>query len=67
MKICMKNIGLIKNSDIEIKGITVIGGYNNTGKSTILKAIYGLLSSNHNLKKEILQEKKRSIQNGCSA
>ena len=61
MKICIKNIGLISESELDINGITVIGGYNNTGKSTLLKAIYGLLSSNHHMKNKIRQERKRSI------
>ena len=40
MKIYLKNIGKVKEANIEIRGITVIGGENNTGKSTVGKALY---------------------------
>ena len=43
MKISVSNIGLINRADIELDGITVIGGYNCSGKSTILKVISGIL------------------------
>ena len=33
MKIFLKNIGKLKSADVEIKGITIIAGENNTGKS----------------------------------
>lgn len=61
MKISVSNIGLINRADIELDGITVIGGYNCSGKSTILKAIYSLLYSNSDIKKKIEEEKKRSF------
>lgn len=32
MLLTLKNIGMIKNASIVIKGITVIAGVNNTGK-----------------------------------
>ena len=35
MKIKIENIGFVKIADVEINGITVIAGENNTGKSTI--------------------------------
>ena len=61
MKIRIKNIGLISNSDIEMNGITVIGGFNNSGKSTILKAVYGLLNANYEIKGKIDLERKKSM------
>ena len=60
MKISVSNIGLINRADIELDGITVIGGYNCSGKSTILKAIYSLLYSNSDIKKKIEEEKEKS-------
>lgn len=39
MKIFLKNIGKLKSADVEIKGITIIAGENNTGKSTVGKII----------------------------
>ena len=61
MKISVSNIGLINRADIELDGITVIGGYNCSGKSTILKAIYSLLYSNSDIKKKIEEEKEKSF------
>lgn len=36
----IKNIGKFNEAKIEIKGITVIAGPNNTGKSTIGKFLF---------------------------
>lgn len=35
MKLSLKNIGKIETASVEINGITVIAGENNTGKSTV--------------------------------
>ena len=35
MKLILENIGKISKADIQLDGITVICGENNTGKSTI--------------------------------
>lgn len=61
MKISVKNIGLIARADIELNGVTVIGGYNSSGKSTVLKAVYALLYSNQNIKAKIEKERERSF------
>ncbi len=45
MKLTLNNIGKIKSASIDIEGITVIGGENNTGKSTISKALYSILNA----------------------
>lgn len=61
MIIKLNNIGIIKNADIMIEGITVIGGANNCGKSTISKALFSIFHSLYNLDANILSEKKRSF------
>lgn len=45
MNIRLKNIGIIQDSTIEIKGLTVITGQNNSGKTTVGKVIYSLIDS----------------------
>lgn len=45
MKLKLKNIGKIESASINIKGITVISGLNNTGKSTINHALFAALQS----------------------
>lgn len=45
MQIKISNIGKIKEADVTINGITVIAGENNTGKSTVGKALYSIFNS----------------------
>lgn len=44
MRISLEGVGALPNISVKADGITVISGLNNTGKSTILKAIYSVLS-----------------------
>lgn len=43
MKISIRNLGPVKNAEIDINDLTIIAGGNNTGKTYITYAIYGLL------------------------
>lgn len=45
MKLYLENIGKISRADIEIKGVTVIAGENNTGKSTVGKVLFSVFES----------------------
>ena len=45
MNLKLENIGIIKKADINLDGLTVIAGENDTGKSTLSKAIFALLKS----------------------
>lgn len=62
MKLTCENIGKIQHAEIDMDGITVIAGLNNTGKSTLGKSLYCIFSSLHDietapqklLKKELL-------------
>lgn len=45
MKLHIENIARIKKADIDIDGITVIAGSNNTGKSTVGKALFAMFES----------------------
>lgn len=53
MKLTLNNIGIIKNASIDINGITVIGGENNTGKSTVSKVLFSVLNAAYDLKNTI--------------
>lgn len=66
MKISLKNIGKIKEANIDIRGITVVGGENNTGKSTVGKALYATFKSFLNVKANAYQEKRNSLRGGIS-
>lgn len=43
MKLNIQNIGVVKEADINIDGLTVICGENDTGKSTIGKTLFALV------------------------
>ena len=47
MKISFYNFGSIKSAELWIKPFTVIAGKKETGKSFILRALYGIFSSHH--------------------
>ena len=49
MQIRLKNIGIVKDSVISVNGLTVITGKNNTGKTTVGKALYSLLDAVSNI------------------
>lgn len=57
----LKNFGKIANADIKLDGITVICGDNNTGKSTVGKALFGFYNSLYNYKSRILEQRFAAI------
>ena len=46
MELQLKNVGIIKEANVKIDGLTVIAGENDTGKSTVGKALYFSLYKN---------------------
>jgi len=59
----INNIGKLKNAKVEIKGITVIAGENDTGKSTVGKILFSVFNSFYKLNEKIIKLKKTNIQN----
>lgn len=53
MKLIVSNFTRIKQAEIEIDGITIIAGKNDTGKSTIGKILFSLFNSMNNLDEKI--------------
>jgi predicted ATPase len=43
MRLKLQNIGIIEDADINVDGITLIAGQNDSGKSTIGKVLYALI------------------------
>jgi len=61
MKLSIKNVGKLKEADVEINGITVIAGENNTGKSTVSKALFSLFNGFYNFDNKMVELKSRDI------
>lgn len=61
MEIFIKNIGKVKEANIKINGITVIAGENDTGKSTISKALFTVFNSFYNIDKKIKTQRENII------
>lgn len=61
MNIKLKNIGIIKNSDIQLDGLTVVTGDNNSGKTTISKVIFSLVDSVSSISSKYDKDRKRYI------
>lgn len=62
MKLHIENIAKIKKADIDINGITVIAGKNNTGKSTVGKLLYSLFETFYNYEDRLYKQKFSAIQ-----
>jgi hypothetical protein len=58
----IRNIGKIQKASIEMRGITVIAGNNNTGKSTYGKILYCMFNAFCNAGVAIYEERKRNIE-----
>lgn len=63
MKIILNNIARVQHAEVEIEGISVISGYNGTGKSTVCKALYATSQAFGRLNKSVLQSRENSIKN----
>ena len=62
MKLTINNIGKLKNAEVEINGITVIAGENNTGKSTVGKSLWALFNGFYKINEQIFLEKLDNIE-----
>lgn len=61
MKLSIKNVGILSKVDLEINGITVIAGENDTGKSTISKSLYAIFNGCYRLEERIINTKLKTI------
>lgn len=66
MKLSLKNIGKIEYASVEIEGITVIAGENDTGKSTVGRTLFSVFNSFYNIEEQIQKEKSQSIEHMLS-
>lgn len=61
MQLKIKNVAKLKEATINIDGITVIAGENNTGKSTIGKLLFAIFNSMNNMDEKIERERNNEI------
>lgn len=61
VRLTLKNIGKVENAVVDLNGITVIAGENNTGKSTVGKALFSFFNSFYNVKNKIANERKQAL------
>lgn len=61
MVLSLKNIGKLVETQIAIDGITVIAGENDTGKSTVGKALFAVFNSFYDVDRQVLSERIDSI------
>lgn len=61
MLLTLKKIGRIADAEIELNGITVIAGVNDTGKSTVGKVLFCIFNSFYKIDKQIYTERLYSI------
>lgn len=59
MELFLNNVGIIKESKVLLDGLTVITGKNSSGKTTVGKVMYSLLSAGSNLE-EAFEESRRT-------
>lgn len=57
MQINLQNIGIVKDSNIIIDGLTVITGKNNSGKTTVGKTLYALLDAVSDIQQKFTRDK----------
>ena len=57
MKLELENVGKISLANIELNGITVIAGENNTGKSTIGKMFFCIFHAFYRIEEQIREER----------
>ena len=63
MKVKIRNIGIIRDAELQLDGITVVTGENDSGKSSIGKALFSLVYGIQSYRNNILDDAKEYIRN----
>lgn len=66
MRLELTNFAKIKNASIEIDGITIIAGNNNTGKSTIGKALFCMFNSLYDIAEQVDDQRRKRLYAVCT-
>lgn len=63
MRLTVDQVGRIGHASVALDGITVLVGANNTGKSSLGRALFALLESFHDFSGEKYRQTRRSVRN----
>lgn len=63
MELIVTNIGKVDHAALKIEGMTVIAGENNTGKSTIGKALFSAFNGLYQIDEKIIKAREENIGN----
>lgn len=66
MKISLQNVGKLASADVELNGITVIAGDNDTGKSTVGKALYSVFNGLYQAGRQVETEREKLFRDDVS-
>lgn len=58
----INNVAKIEKAKIDLAGVTVVAGFNGTGKSTIAKSVFGALNSKKDILRKIYNDQNREIE-----
>lgn len=61
MKLSIENIGIIRKAEVEINGLTVIAGENDTGKSTVGKLLFSIVKAISRYEQDLNESKDLNI------
>ncbi|MEN8220736.1 MAG: AAA family ATPase [Pseudomonadota bacterium] len=61
LNLTLKNVGIIKNAQICLNGLTVIAGENDTGKSTVGKLMFAIIKALSRFEQDLNEDKKKHI------
>lgn len=61
MKLIVDNFALIRHAEIDIDGITVIAGNNNSGKSTVGKILFSIFTALSNIDQKIKDQRQKML------
>ena len=57
MQLQIRNIGTIEDAEIHLDGLTVVAGYNDTGKSTVGKLLFSIIKSLNRYEEDLEEDK----------
>ena len=61
MNLKIKNIGIVKQADVRLDGLTVIAGENDTGKSTVGKLMFAIVKAVSRYEQDLNESKENEI------